>query len=157
MIIRNLCQKDYTDAPIDGRKGINEACVLTCLQMIGEGKSGETIDQNRFYHYALENLAIRADCYVNNYDRVLTPFIGLTTFYDCDWAFSHDLKDLKNELSHNNPVVCFIGGHAVLAVDVIDDHNAIPGVVTVIDPKYRGEKAVYAMKTDKIKRTGFYK
>ena len=157
MLIRNLCQKDYTDAPINKDKGINEACVLTCLQMIGESKSGKTIDQNRFYHMAVENLAIRADCYVNNYDRVLYPFIGLPTFNDCDWYFSHDLKDLKKELAQNNPVVCFIGGHAVLAIDVVDDHNSTPGVVTVVDPKYKGEKAVYAMKTDKIKRMGYYK
>lgn len=157
MLIRNLCQNDYTDAPINKDKGINEACVLTTLQMIGESKSGKTIDQNRFYHLAVENMAIRADCYVNNYDRVLYPFIGLPALYDCDWNYSHDLKDLKRELAHNNPVVCFIGGHAVLAIDVVDDHNAVPGVVTVVDPKYKGEKAVYAMKTDKIKRMGFYK
>ena len=157
MTIRNLCQKGYTKAPINKAKGINEACVLTTLQMIGEKWSGVMIDQDVFYEKAVENLAIREDCYVNNYDRVLTAFIGFRTMPDIDWHFSHDMKDLKEQLNRENPVVCFLGGHAVLAIDVIDDHNANPQHVTVVDPKYSGDKAVYAMDIAKIKRLGFYK
>jgi hypothetical protein len=156
MIIRNLCQKDYTKAPINKEKGINEACVLTNVQMILESKSGITIDQDTFYEKAIENMAIRADCYINNYDRLVNIFMSVPQMPDVNWEFSHDLADLKKQLAKNNPVVCYIGGHAVLAVDVIDDHNATPKHITVIDPKYRDEKAVYGMDTAKIKRIGFY-
>ena len=155
MLIRNLWQKDYTDAPINKDKGINECCVLTCVQMIVEAKSGNPYPQNDYYADAVHSGAIRKDGYINNYDRLL--IVDSLELANLDWHFSHDLKDLKKELAQNNPVVCFIGGHAVLAIDVVDDHNAVPGVVTVVDPKYKGEKAVYAMKTDKIKRMGFYK
>ena len=155
MLIRNLCQKDYTDAPINKDKGINECCVLTCVQMIVEAKAGKTFDQNDFYSDAINNGAIRKDGYINNYDRLL--IVDSIEIANLDWCFSHDLKDLKEQLNKNNPVVCYIGGHAVLAIDVVDDYNALPGVVTVVDPKYKGDKAVYAMRTDKIKRMGFYK
>lgn len=155
MLIRNLCQKDYTEAPINKDKGINECCVLTCVQMIVESKTGKTYPQNDFYHDAIKNGAIRPDGYINNYDRLL--IVDSMDIARLDWCFSHDLKDLKEQLAKNNPVVCYIGGHAILAIDVVDDYNALPGVVTVVDPKYKGDKAVYAMKTDKIKRTGFYK
>lgn len=155
MLIRNLCQKDYTEAPINKDKGINECCVLTCVQMIVESKIGEPISQNGFYKDALYGGAIRADGYINNYDRLMIA--DSLDLANLDWCFSHNLKDLKEQLAKNNPVVCYIGGHAVLAIDVVDDYNALPGVVTVVDPKYKGDKAVYAMKTDKIKRMGYYK
>lgn len=123
--------------------------------MIVEAKSGNPYPQNDYYADAVNSGAIREDGYINNYDRLL--IVDSLELANLDWHFSHDLKDLKKELAQNNPVVCFIGGHAVLAIDVVDDHNPTPGVVTVVDPKYKGEKAVYAMKTDKIKRMGFYK
>ena len=168
MTIRNLCQKGYTKAPINKAKGINEACVMTCVQMIAEKWSGVMIDQDIFYEKSVENLAIREDCYVNNYDRLLTAFfhlnafeffsyIGYRTMPAMYWHFSHDMKDLKEQLNRENPVVCYLGGHAVLAIDVIDDHNASPQRVTVVDPKFSGDKAVYAMDVAKIKRLGFYK
>ena len=125
--------------------------------MIGEKWSGVMIDQDVFYEKAVENLAIREDCYVNNYDRVLITFIGFRTMPDINWHFSYDMKDLKEQLNRENPVVCFLGGHAVLAIDIIDDHNAEPKRVTVVDPKFSGDKAVYAMDVAKIKRLGFYK
>ena len=130
---------------------------MTCVQMIGEKWSGAMIDQNIFYEKAIENLAIRPDCYVNNYDRLLNVFIGYCTMPDIDWHFSHDMKDLKTQLNRENPVICFLGGHAVLAIDIIDDHNAEPKHVWVVDPKFLGAKAVYAMDVSKIKRLGFYK
>ena len=130
---------------------------MTCVQMIGEKWSGVLIDQDIFYEKAVENMAIRADCYINNYDRLLTPFIGAPAMPDIDWHFSHDMKDLNEQLNRENPVICFLGGHAVLAIDVIDDHNTTPQRVTVVDPKYAGDKAVYAMDVAKIKRLGFYK
>ena len=156
MIIRNLCQKDYAKAPINKAKGINEACVLSCVQMIGESKSGKTIPQDAFYDMCLENLAIRKDCYINSYDRALTPFIGLPTFPDVTWEFSHDMADLTKQLAKNNPVICFLGGHAVLAIDIIDDHKAAPTMATAINPKYRGDQALFVLYVEKIKRLGFY-
>jgi len=157
MIIQNLCQKDYTKAPINKAKGINEACVLTCVQMILESKSGIRISQDVFYDKAIENMAIRADCYINNYDRLVNIFMSVPKMPDVDWYFSHDMKELQEQLNKNNPVVCYIGGHALLAIDVIDDHNTPPKEVTAIDPKYHGEKAVVVLQTSKIKRIGFYK
>ena len=157
MTIRNLCQKGYTKAPINEKKGINEACVMTCVQMIVEKWSGILIDQDIFYEKAVENLAIRADCYVNNYDRLLSSHIYWLSQPIIDWHFSHDMRDLKTQLSRENPVVCFLGGHAVLAIDIIDDHNTEPRRVTVVDPKFSGDKAVYAMDISKIRRLGFYK
>lgn len=120
------------------------------------------MDQKSFYNLLLARKIIRPDAYINSYDdalrlillqisaaaAVVNPaIIKAITENMVQWQFSTD------EAPQVIPCVAFIGGHAVLVVDVVKAESGDIDI-KVIDPARRGASARYVIPRERVKKFG---
>lgn len=150
MNVAPLFQKNCTLAPIPPEKTVNEACVLTDVQMCLQYLTGRKMSQDDFYSLMLAKGVINADGYVNSYDRAyyyFKPMLSKTLH----WRFSSDQNEAKKQIAAGNPVLIFLQGHCVLGVDWSDKQ----GLFVVNNPNEPNEHAPTFL-TRAIRKFGWF-
>jgi len=154
MKVKPLAQKNYPKECLNPVTHKNEMCVSTCVQMICETQLKFTWTQKRFYELQVKAAAISQAGYVNSYERAFLAASKARKWYHRpikkEWFFTIDHKVIQKALE-TRPVILFLGGHAVLAVEFLPARN----LYSVIDPLLDPEKNPVLL-TKAVKRAGFF-
>lgn len=154
MKVRILAQKDYPKECLNPITGKNEMCVATCVQMMCESMLNFRWTQKEYYEIMRKTLCIGQSGYVNSYEKAYSVLSTHRKWWQRgqkrEWVFTNDLAAIIKAVE-TRPVILFLGGHAVLAVEYIRARE----MFSVVDPYLKPESNPIIL-TRPIRRAGFF-